>query len=195
MEFAILKLLGLAIPEAERGLWPIFRENILDAKWKLCLFKSFLSWDFTFFSGVEIAGCKISAVVVSPFQGWIGGTNIQKYHMNYPTCLPHNCQHPRDTNTNKNHMNFPNAFCTTALHTNINTNTCTNTNTNTSTSTNKLNYPTCLLHIYEPPKELPPSSRNPTIDYALHWISTLRISPKKSPHCMDFQKNPLQEHR
>ena len=131
-------------------------------------FPIFSKLRFYSFFGVEIAGCKISAVVVSPFQGWIGGTNIQKYHMNYPTCLPHNCQHPRDTNTNKNHMNFPNAFCTTALHTNINTNTCTNTNTNTSTSTNKLNYPTCLLHIYEPPKELPPSSRNPTIDYALH---------------------------
>ena len=25
-----------------------------------------------------------------------GGTNIQKYHMNYPTCLSHNCQPPRE---------------------------------------------------------------------------------------------------
>ena len=52
-----------------------------------------------------------------------------------------------------------------------------------------MNYPTCLLHNCSPPRESP-TSRNPTIHCAPHWISIQRISPKKkSLHRMKFQRN------
>ena len=82
------------------------------------------------FSSVEIVKvCHSSALVDWGKRGW---SNREKYHMNYPTCLLHNCSPPRES----------------------------------------------------------PTSRNPTIHCAPHWISIQRISPKKkSLHRMKFQRN------
>ena len=52
------------------------------------------------FSSVEIVKvCHSSALVDWGKRGW---SNREKYHMNYPTCLLHNCSPPRESPTSRN---------------------------------------------------------------------------------------------
>ena len=53
----------------------------------------------TFFSVKIVKVCHSSALVDWGKRGW---SNREKYHMNYPTCLLHNCSPPRESPTSRN---------------------------------------------------------------------------------------------